>query len=434
MEILRELDDLEFDFARAKKAVSVYSHSVGIKCSIIDPRGNTLYSINGYNDLCDFCITLNKTDCANAKLYGSYQAERFGGSYIFFCPLGLVHWASPIIIQGIVKGSVLGGPVLMVEPEEFLIDEIIRKNNIEEAFVAELIKFIHQVPVVKPDQVHNYAELLFIVTSHLSDVPPSEYLEDQAYLNQQKDISEFIYDLKIKDADTRSVANYPIEKEKKLLTLIAQGDKAGSQKTLNEIFGYIFFATGGNFEVTKARVLELIVLLSRAALEGGADIEQIFGLNFQYLSQLEQFHTFEELTFWLSKIMARFTDCVFNLTQVKHIDVIYKAIDYLKRNYMKKITLEEVANYINLSPSYFCKIFKDEMKLSFNQYLNKVRINMSKKLLADDSIALVDVTNLVGYEDQSYFSRVFKKQTGVSPGRYRESRGQINDAITNKTS
>lgn len=425
MAIIREWDDYGFDFERAQKCVSIYYGSVGIGCSLIDARGNLLFTATQYEDLCGYCKKLNQSGCANAHLYGSYQAERFGGRYIFFCPMGLAHWASPITIQGIMRGALLGGPVLMVEPEEFLINDIIRENSIEESFATELIKIIQKVPVIKPDLVRNCSELLFIVASHLSDIRPSEYQEDEDYLKQQKDISEYIHDIKVKSAVRQEVENYPIEKEKKLLTLIAQGDKAGSQKLLNEIFGYIFFATGGNFEVAKARVLELIVLLSRAALEGGADVEQIFGLNYHYLSEINHFHTFEELTFWLSKIMARFTDCVFNLTQVKHIDVIYKAVDYIKRNYMKKVSLEEVAVYVNLSPSYFSKVFKEEMKLAFNEYLNKVRINMSKKLLADDSIPLVDVSNLVGYEDQSYYSKVFKKLTGVSPGRFRESRGKV---------
>ena len=86
---------------------------------------------------------------------------------------------------------------------------------------------------------------------------------------------------------------------------------------------YVFFSSGNNFNLIKARILELIVLLSRAALEGGAEIEQIFGLNYNYLNQISKFNTIEELTYWLSKIMDRFTDCVFNLAEVKHIDTIF---------------------------------------------------------------------------------------------------------------
>lgn len=422
-------EDIGFNFEKAKHCADTYSHSVGVQCIVINTQGDTLYSSCGRNAMCTICKSSDTpTDriqlCSDAHLYGSYQSERFGGKYVFFCPLGLVHWASPITSNGLMKGALLGGPVQMVDPDDFLIEDIIRKDIIDESELAVLRKHINEVPVIKPEVVNSMSELLFITTAHISDVQPSKYLAEREYLEHQADISEYIHYIKTMGGDESSLETYPLEKEKELLSLISIGDKAGSQKVLNEIFGHIFFSTGGNFDVIKARVLELIVLLSRAALEGGADIEQIFGLNYKYLIQINSFNTVEEMTFWLSKIMARFTDCVFNLTNVKHVDVIYRAVDYVKRNYMKKITLEEVASYVYLSPSYFSKIFKEEMGRNFNSYLNHIRIEMSKRLLLDDSVVLVDVSNIVGYEDQSYFSKVFKKLTGVSPGKFRESRGQ----------
>ncbi len=65
------------------------------------------------------------------------------------------------------------------------------------------------------------------------------------------------------------------------------------------------------------------------------------------------------------------------------------------------------------------------MKCNFNSYLNKVRIERSKSLLLSDKIRLIDVSGLVGFEDQSYFSNVFKRITGVTPGKFRESHGNI---------
>jgi YesN/AraC family two-component response regulator len=121
--------------------------------------------------------------------------------------------------------------------------------------------------------------------------------------------------------------------------------------------------------------------------------------------------------------MSRFTEQVFDLQDVKHVDAIYKSIEYIKRNYMKKVTLDEVAKNSSLSPTYFSRIFKKEMNYSFNNYLNRVRIEMSKKLLLDETIPLVDVSIIVGFEDQSYYSKVFKKITNISPGKYREKRG-----------
>lgn len=422
-------DDIGFNFERARHCADTYANSVGVQCIIINTLGKTLYASSKNNELCGICKNCKNPQktmelCSNSHLYGSYQAERFGGKYVFFCPMGLVHWASPITSNGLMKGALLGGPVQMVDPDDFLIEDIINKEIINETELSDLRKHLYSVPVIKPEIVNSMSEMLFITAAHVSDIQPSKYLSEREYHEQQADISEYIHYIKTMGGDEASLESYPLEKEKELLSLISIGDKSGSQKVLNEIFGHIFFSTGGNFEVIKARVLELIVLLSRAALEGGADIEQIFGLNYKYLVQINSFKTVEEITFWLSKIMTRFTDCVFNLTNVKHVDVIYRAVDYVKRNYMKKITLEEVASYVYLSPSYFSKIFKEEMGRNFNSYLNHIRIEMSKRLLMDDSVVLVDVSNIVGYEDQSYFSKVFKKLTGVSPGKYRESRGQ----------
>lgn len=421
--------DCGFDFERAKKCSDTYSTSVGVQSIIINTNGDTMYS-SCSGSLCSFCRSFLKSPgsseiCSKTHLYGSYQAERFGGKYVFFCPMGLVHWASPITANGMMKAAILGGPVQIVEPDDFLIDEIIRKNDIDENMLQELRKHIEIVPVIKPEIVNSMSELLSIVAAHISDIQPSAYLEEREEQEQHTDISGYLRYIKTMGGSDTSTRSYPLDKEKELTALISIGDKPGSQKVLNEIFGYIFFSAGGNFEVIKARVLELIVVLSRAALEGGADVEQIFGLNYKYLGQIHDFKSVEDLALWLSEIMARFTDCVFNLKNVKHVDVIYRAVDYIKRNYMKKITLEEVASYVYLSPSYFSRIFKDEMNTNFNTYLNYIRIEMSKKLLLDDSTVLVDISSLVGYEDQSYFSKVFKKITGVSPGKFREARGQV---------
>ena len=91
---------------------------------------------------------------------------------------------------------------------------------------------------------------------------------------------------------------------------------------------------------------------------------------------------------------------------------------------MKKIALEDVAEHVFLSPSYFSKIFNEELSSNFSKYLNKVRIEQAKRLLLSSSASLIEISNLVGFDDQSYFSKVFKKLTGVTPGKYREARGK----------
>ncbi len=418
-----------FDIDAASKIAKDYKTVTGVDCFIIDLDGIVLFS-TGESVFCSLCGSLQALKCRpetcmHAHLYGSYQAERFGGKYVYFCPNGLVHWASPILKDGMMKGAVIGGPALMIDREEYFNDEVMKKGMLPEGDALGIREKIEKIPYRDPEEVTSLSEILFILTAYISDINAAEYLSEREKISQQSNISEYIKHIKTMGGDDKVPDEYPLDKEKELLRLIALGDKPGSQKLLNEILGHVFFSSAGKIDVVKARVLELVVLLSRAAMEGGADAEQIFGLNYNYLSQVHKFVTVEDISFWLSRIMMRFTDLVFNLQDVKHVDVIYKAIDFIKRNYMKKITLKDVADSVLLSPSYFSKLFKDEMKENFNQFLNQVRIERSKTVLLDNSVPLVDVAFLTGFEDQSYFTKVFKKMTGVSPGKYRESRGQI---------
>jgi two-component system response regulator YesN len=439
-ELIRSLNLKE-----AARAADHYSLACGVPCRVINALGETLYRSKYELDdtaICDLAGSVlpgsRSQDpdrgqvsrvCDNAHLYGCYQAERFGGRYIYFCPIGLTHWASPIIYDGNVVGALIGGPVNMVDPDEFLVDEIVVKNGIHPDYLPEMQKQIKQVPVVSTARVNSLAELLYMAASTLSDDTFANLEKKKESGDLQAELWGQINFLKSYTYANEKTLAYPIEKERQLLEFVETGDKAGSQKVLNEILGHIFFSSSGSLPAMQARVIELVVLLSRAAIKGGADVQQIFGLNYTYLNKINSFRSIDEIAYWLSGIMARFTDQVFNLTNVKHADVIYRAVDYVKKNYMKKITLEETAEFVYLSPAYFSRVFKDEIGETFNAYVNLVRVDVAKKLLLNEKVPLVDISSMIGFEGQSYFSKVFKKMTGVTPGKYRESRGKIKPQI-----
>lgn len=96
------------------------------------------------------------------------------------------------------------------------------------------------------------------------------------------------------------------------------------------------------------------------------------------------------------------------------------AVEYLKINYYKDITLQEVAEQVEMNPSYLSSLFKSEMKQSFTEYLNQVRIEMSKDILLNTHVKTYIVAEKVGYSDNSYFIRMFKKYTGMKPNEFRK--------------
>jgi len=428
-----QLQTAPMDIATAAKYIDSFVGTCHVGCLLMSPDGETLYEkkINELN--CDFCRSLidfhdGCKSCPKAHIYGSQQAERFGGKYIYFCPSGLAFFASPITSGGSMQAALIGGPVLMFEKEEYILHDLIERNGIPREQYSLFAQELKDAFSIEPERLSQLSDMLYAVALLLAGDGERRLHEVEENIRQQALITENIQ--KITSAALDSTPPYPIEKEHELLSAISDGDAETAKRLLNEILGYIMFATGRKFEVVKTRILELLVLLSRAAMEGGADAEKIFGLNFIYLKEIDHFDNIEDLSFWLSRIMTRFTESVFQLSDAKHTDVIYKSVDYIKRNYMKKITLEEVATFVYLSPSYFSKIFKDELGCNFNAYLNKIRIEKSMSLLLNTSEGILRICELVGFEDQSYFSKVFKKMTGVTPGKYRETRGQTKVVLT----
>ena len=337
----------------------------------------------------------NQCDYKTTHLYGCYESVRWDNKYIYYCPCGYIFIAVPIFDeQSVFHTGIITGPILMGDPSDF----------------AES----PDLPNITPTKVNDIANLISaIFVPMFGPASPQETTEE--FLNT-------IYkELKFIPQDN----SYPIELEKELQKSIAEHDSIQSRELLNKLLGQIFFYSNGDLKIIKARVLELIALLSRSAIEGGADIQQIFNLNNNYISEIESFDTLEKLSIWLSGIISRFVSYVFEFSAVKHSDVIYKITAYIKANYMKKISLADISEHVFLSKMYVGKIFKDEMKISLPEYINKTRIEKSKVLLLDSSLSIADVANLVGYEDQSYFSKIFKNITGVSPGKYKEKHGKL---------
>jgi transcriptional regulator GlxA family with amidase domain len=100
-------------------------------------------------------------------------------------------------------------------------------------------------------------------------------------------------------------------------------------------------------------------------------------------------------------------------------DALMRALRFMKEHFYEKLTLADVAGQAGLSADYFGRIFHSELKLSFSEYLTRLRVEEGKRLLQTSQASLGDIAYACGFEDQSYFTRVFRKTVGVTPSRYR---------------
>src|SRR5699024_6198323 len=95
--------------------------------------------------------------------------------------------------------------------------------------------------------------------------------------------------------------------------------------------------------------------------------------------------------------------------------------EYIDAHYNRfLLSLEEVADYLDLSPAYLSFIFKKETGINFTTYVTGKRIDVAQDLLVRSSDPIYEISEQVGYNDVKYFTKVFKKETGFTPNRYRE--------------
>ncbi len=124
-------------------------------------------------------------------------------------------------------------------------------------------------------------------------------------------------------------------------------------------------------------------------------------------------------------LLSNFTAKVIN--EIKHSKysnsklIVSRAINYIKNNYDKKISLEDIAQELNLSKHYFCSVFKKETGETTSLYINKLRIGKAKKMLLKQDYKIKEIFEEVGFSNQHYFSKVFKKITGMTITEYRDS-------------
>lgn len=98
--------------------------------------------------------------------------------------------------------------------------------------------------------------------------------------------------------------------------------------------------------------------------------------------------------------------------------LVKKTIDYIEKSYADKVSLEEIAVKMKVSPEYISHLFTKEIGISFSDYLKKYRIDVAKRLMEKSNYKIYEIGERIGYKDPKYFYKMFKDVTGLSPKEY----------------
>lgn len=404
---------------KLRELLETFYQCINLPIQVLDETGEILDAFGDCHNYCKiFKHFLPKGEsCTKLHSNASKLAMSLGETYIFSCHSNLNHIVFPLTNNNVLLGSILAGPFLMDEPDSLLLSDIGEKYSIPTAPLLEMYEEAGSLPVFEPAKVTYISRLLYYMCSGLVTDSRAQFNLNHNKLYQQSKINESIQMYKASPQVNSRV--YPYEKEKALITKLKTGDTEQAKALLNDLLGYVFFAEGNNLEVVKSRALELSSLLSRAAIEGGATSDSVLKVNNQFLMSLQSITDLDDLCYKLQETIDVFTDCMFNYIPSKGNEITKKAIRYISQNFSRSLTLDKVAEHVHLNSAYFSTLFKQSTGSSFKEYLNMVRIEESKRLLANTDYSIIDISLATGFEDQSYFSKVFKKYTGLTPKQYR---------------
>lgn len=172
-----------------------------------------------------------------------------------------------------------------------------------------------------------------------------------------------------------------------------------------------------NDAAKRNKIIEALVLSSHASRIGSMNEMDYFDYT-SHISSLMSLRG-QQLIEWAFQQFLDITGQVKKRNTIDYSNKIVQATkEYLEAHYTEEISLEDVAEYVNISPQYFSKLIKKHTGFNFIDWLSMLRVNKAKELLTNSNLTVKEVCYMVGYKDPNYFSRIFKKKIGLTPSEY----------------
>lgn len=368
-----------------------------------------------------------RKNCLKDINRGIHISVQTGEPYIFQCHAGLIEFAAALKDGSSHTTAFLCGPILLRHPDPFLRQYILEKTKslaLEKSLLQELIP---RIPVYSERRVQAAADLLFLIANYNSRIGSLSHQKQREISREQSMLAEELFLSKLARIGEEDLPPPPVcprgdyYKEKELVDLIRIGNRKKAKALLDEILGPALFRSREHLGILKARALEIVFVIARAAVEAGANLEEILGFQYQCVQNLSKDDTEESLYHFLIKAFDQLFECIYQNRNIQHTAVFTKAKEYIWKNYSQRLSLKKLAEAVDISPYYLSHLFRKEMGTSYLEYLTSVRVSVAKSLL-QTNMNVMNVCLEVGYQDPSHFARIFTRKVGVPPAEYRKRR------------
>lgn len=373
---------------------SKYKEKWNVTSILVDLEGN---KVAGEGLRCS--ESMDNQACRSERKRAVYEALRWGEPSILPCSSNYIIWAVPVMMNSSVYGGIVAEQVRMASSD--LDDGALSPSDVRKA-AADLLSLAEEI---------NVTNAAFM-----------ELKRNAAKLESER--AEAIHEFK--DQGYRSIRDIYLVEEPVLIAAIKRGDKPSAREILNRVLVGIYYYGRDRQSLLKSFVLELIVTMSRSAVEAGADPSELLGANYSSFTELAKIDTEEELCTWLVSMLERMMDAIKSNHQYPSSVLLGEVLKYMSDHLDEDLSRDEMANMACLSPSHFSRVVKQTFGHSYTDLLARMRVEKARELLTITEKSLIQICLECGFSDQSYFTKVFQKYTGKSPGEYRRSKRNSN--------
>ena len=399
------------------KRLDELSQCLNIPARLLDAEGNQLEQHGETGAYCALLKARAFCDCVRTYLKAGRIACEPGESQVFSCHAGLNHIAFSLVSRKQLLGTVIVGPFRMDAPQSMPLSGLADKRRLTPPLCPDLYDELQKLPVITPARLHGISCLMDDLFTPLLSDARLLMRERQEKLYQQSVINETVQHYKGTPTDSMCTLIY--QKECDLLGKVKQCDIQGARRVLNELLSFVLLAQGQDLQWIRTRACELTILLSRIAIEGGAPPDRILSLNPKYLEQLQKDESYEDLCFSLKEIVENFIQTIALPGAAQAHPVVRRAVQYITDHFDQPLSIQSLADELEVSPSYFSALFSKCMGIGFHEYLTRFRVEEARQLLTATQYPINEIAVTVGYADQSSFTKAFKRVTGITPYRLR---------------
>lgn len=359
--------------------------------------------------------------CADHHVFAGRMAFDLGEPYVYEGRHDSTFVACAIVQQEAYRAFVLAGP--------FILGEITARSigRILAAEPADLLNQYHQLQQMKQLDAEQVSALTAVVQQQFA-APQTEEGSRLSARSLGRKLSEDYLTLNAtREHSTDSEeeqAPRPVTERAALVERLQRQQIEAAVRLCETRIRDAILVMGHDLETVKNDTAGLLAFLTKYYLNFGQMTEADFAAVADFQIRISEARSIADLMAPLSEAMVHLS----TVCRISDIDnrspIVFEAAEYVNRNFQNRISLDSVARLLHVNKSYLSKRFKMEMGVTFTEYVNQLKINYARRMLAQSPVLVADLAVQLGFQNHSYFSKIFQQYTGTTPNLYRrQARG-----------